>query len=300
MALIPLNTFKTKTAVLTTLKYNQAKCARDTALIIDSIASDLLYGGTTQTAFAAIQYWAQGNVKIPGEVFQTISAMQYAKEIALKALNDGFRYFIAVGGDGTINEVGSVLKNKDAVLGMIPMGSGNGLAKHIGMSTDIETAIMQLCDASESRIDTLTINDRFSVNVSGFGFDGYVAYKFNHHGKRGLSTYTKIGLTEYFRYPLQEFEITLDNQTKQVKKHMLVIANASQFGNAAIIAPTADLTDGKLELVAVELPPVLNIPGILYRLFSGKLKDNKYIQTYKCKSFIAKSNKPVHLPIFAI
>lgn len=221
----------------------------------------------------------------------------HAKEIALKALNEGFRYFIAVGGDGTINEVGSVLKNKDAVLGIIPMGSGNGLAKHIGMSTDIETAIMQLCDASESSIDTLTINDRFSVNVSGFGFDGYVAYRFNHHGKRGLSTYTKIGLTEYFRYPLQEFEITLDNQTKQVKKHMLVIANASQFGNAAIIAPTADLTDGKLELVAVELPPVLNIPGILYRLFSGKLKDNKYIQTYKCKSFVAKSNKPVHLHI---
>lgn len=88
MALIPLNTFKTKTAVLTTLKYNQAKCARDTALIIDSIASDLLYGGTTQTAFAAIQYWAQGNVKIPGEVFQTISAMQYAKEIALKIIKN--------------------------------------------------------------------------------------------------------------------------------------------------------------------------------------------------------------------
>ena len=86
MALIPLNTFKTKTAVLTTLNYNQAKCARDTALIIDSIASDLLYGGTTQTAFAAIQYWAQGQIKIPGEVFQTVSAMQYAKEIAIKII----------------------------------------------------------------------------------------------------------------------------------------------------------------------------------------------------------------------
>ena len=86
MALIPLNTFKTKTAVLTTLNYNQAKCARDTALIIDSIASDLLYGGTTQTAFAAIQYWAQGQIKIPGEVFQTVSAMEYAKEIAIKII----------------------------------------------------------------------------------------------------------------------------------------------------------------------------------------------------------------------
>ena len=84
MALIPLNTFKTKTAVLTTLKYNQAKCARDTGLMIDSIAFDLLFGGTTQTAFAAIQYWSQGTTKIPGEVFQTLSALQHAKEVAKK------------------------------------------------------------------------------------------------------------------------------------------------------------------------------------------------------------------------
>jgi YegS/Rv2252/BmrU family lipid kinase len=221
----------------------------------------------------------------------------HAKEIALKGLEEGVRYFIAVGGDGTINEVGSVLKGKDAALGIIPMGSGNGLAKHIGMSTDYYQAILQLCNAKENSIDTLTINNRFAVNVSGFGFDGYVAYRFNHHGKRGLSTYTKIGLTEYFKYPLQDFEISFDSQKKQVKKHMLVIANASQFGNAAIIAPTADLTDGIIEIVAVELPPVLNIPGILYRLFTGKLKDNKYIQTYKCKSFIARSNRPVHLHI---
>jgi len=235
------------------------------------------------------------------ELFQlTICQTEYgghAKEITSKGLEDGVRYFIAVGGDGTINEVGSVLKGKDAALGIIPMGSGNGLAKHIGMSTDYNQAILQLCNAKENSIDTLTINNRFAVNVSGFGFDGYVAYRFNHHGKRGLSTYTKIGLTEYFKYPLQEFEISFDNQKKQVKKHMLVIANASQFGNAAIIAPTADLTDGIIEIVAVELPPVLNIPGILYRLFTGKLKDNKYIQTYKCKSFIARSNKPIHLHI---
>jgi hypothetical protein len=84
MALIPLNTFKTKTSVLTTLKYNQAKCARDTGLIIDSIAFDLLYGGNTQTAFAAVQYWSQGKTKIPGEVFQTLAAMEHAKKVALK------------------------------------------------------------------------------------------------------------------------------------------------------------------------------------------------------------------------
>jgi hypothetical protein len=86
MALIPLNTFKTKTAVLSTLKYNQAKCARDTALIVDSIAYDLLFGGSTQTEFAAVQYWSQGVSKIDGEVFQTISALQHAKEVALQLI----------------------------------------------------------------------------------------------------------------------------------------------------------------------------------------------------------------------
>lgn len=86
MALIPLNTFKTKTAVLSTLKYNQAKCARDTALIVDSIAFDLLFGGSTQTEFAAVQYWSQGSSKINGEIFQTVSALQHAKEVALQLI----------------------------------------------------------------------------------------------------------------------------------------------------------------------------------------------------------------------
>lgn len=221
----------------------------------------------------------------------------HAKEIALKELERGAEFFFVIGGDGTINEVGSVLKGKNATMGIIPMGSGNGLAKHIGMSTDFNKAFHQLSNASVRLIDTLTINNQFAVNVSGFGFDGYVAYRFNHHGKRGLSTYTKIGLSEYFKYPLQEFELTFDNKSFKVKKHMLVIANASQFGNAAIIAPSANLEDGIIELVAVELPPALKIPGILYRLFTGKLKDNRYITTYKCKGFKARSNKPVHLHI---
>ena len=114
---------------------------------------------------------------------------------------------------------------------------------------------------------------------------------------RGISTYTKIGLTEFFKYPLQEFSITINEQTYTLKKHMLVIANASQFGNSAIIAPTANITDGKLELVAVQLPNLLRIPGTLYRLFKGQLKDNRFIQTFHCDSFIATSKNPVHLHI---
>ena len=110
MALIPLNTFKTKTAVLTTLKYNQAKCARDTGLIIDSIAYDLLFGGATQTAFAATQYWSQDEIKIPGEVFQTVSALQHAKEVAKKLVRNEVVYK-SIGNNETQNtglSVGSI------------------------------------------------------------------------------------------------------------------------------------------------------------------------------------------------
>ncbi|MFM7015011.1 MAG: diacylglycerol/lipid kinase family protein [Bacteroidota bacterium] len=222
---------------------------------------------------------------------------EHATEIVKKYLVEGIKNFIAIGGDGTINEIGAVLKNTDAILGIIPTGSGNGLAKHIGMSTNVEIAIKQLAIAETKSIDTLEINNHFAVNVSGFGFDGYVAYRFNHYGKRGLSTYTKIGLSEYFHYPLQNFEISINDQIINVKKHMLVIANASQFGNAAIIAPSANITDGILELVAVELPPLFKIPKVLYRLFTGRIKDDRNIQTYKCTSFKASSSKKVHLHI---
>ena len=221
----------------------------------------------------------------------------HAVELTREAVHQEYAAVIAVGGDGTVNEVASSLVGTNTCLGIIPAGSGNGLARHIGMNLNPHKGLMQLNTAKIEAIDSLKINDRFAVNVSGFGFDGYVAWLFNKSKKRGLSTYAKIGVQEYFRYPPADFKINIDGKDYEQSATMLVIANASQFGNAAVIAPRADLHDGLLDLVAVRRPGILHLPQMFFRLFNGTLKDNNYLKTYHCKKFTAIASRPLHLHI---
>ena len=221
----------------------------------------------------------------------------HAAEIAGKAVQEKMDVVVAAGGDGTVNEVASQLVHSNSALGIIPIGSGNGLARHMGYSMIIKKCLQQIAVSKIKKIDTLLINNRFGVNVSGFGFDGFVAWKFNNEGKRGLSNYTKIALREYAKYPSIHFELEGLPQPQFSNAHMLVIANASQFGNAAIIAPTAQLSDGLMDVVLVRKPSPLQLPSMFYRLFTGKLKDTDYIQSFKCKQFTATSDREIHLHI---
>jgi len=147
MALIPLNTFKTKTAVLTTLKYNQAKCSRDTGLIIDSIAFDLLFGGNTQTAFAAVQYWSQGVTEIPGEIFQTLSALEHAKEVSKKLVknqtviksvgnNVSQNTSLAAGSDAAVAVIDSEFELIMDIIKNGTAGTTNKIVSNTGIITD--------------------------------------------------------------------------------------------------------------------------------------------------------------------
>lgn len=228
---------------------------------------------------------------------QTTEYAGHASVLAKEAVSEGYSGVIAAGGDGTVNEVASQLTGTNTALGIIPAGSGNGLARHLGYALKYQNTLEQIAQAGLTRIDSLRINGQFAVNVSGFGFDGLVAWRFNHEGKRGLSNYTRIGMSEYFKYPVIHFTIEADGKKLEKDAHMLVIANASQFGNAAIIAPNARLDDGKIDLVMVHRPPVWQLPALFFRLFNGSLKDNHYIQTLPCRKFTAKSNRPVHLHI---
>lgn len=230
----------------------------------------------------------------------TITFTQYAghaTELAKQAVHNGYNAVIATGGDGTVNETGRGLVHTDVALGIIPTGSGNGLARHLGMSVNPVKAIRQLADAETEKIDSLLINNRFAVNVSGFGFDGYVAWLFNHSGKRGLSNYTKISMQEYFKYPPAEFEMSVNNRLMKLNGHMLVIANASQFGNAAVIAPKANLYDGKADFIHVSKPPLWLMPAFFLKLFTGKLSDNKYVHSISADEFYVKASRPLHLHI---
>lgn len=228
---------------------------------------------------------------------QTTEYPGHAAQLTAEAVQQGYAVVVAAGGDGTVNEVASALVHTPTALGIIPAGSGNGLARHLGYSLRYPTTLEQLSLAGTGKIDTLRINGQFAVNVSGFGFDGLVAWRFNKEGKRGISNYTRIALAEYFRYPSIRFDLEADGQRFSRTAHMLVIANASQFGNAAVIAPHASLNDGLLDLVMVHRPPLHALPGTFYRLFRGTLKDNRYIQTLRCASFTARSHRPVHLHI---
>ena len=228
---------------------------------------------------------------------QTTEYPGHAAKLSAEAAREGYAAVVAAGGDGTVNEVARELVFSDTALGIIPAGSGNGLARHLGYSLKYPHTLEQLSHAVPAKIDSLLINDKFAVNVSGFGFDGLVAWRFNHEGKRGLSSYTRIALTEYFTYPAINFHIQADGRSLEKEAHMLVIANASQFGNAAVIAPRAKLNDGKVDLVIVHRPPALTLPAMFYRLFTGKIRDNNFIQTIPCTSFTATSNRPVHLHI---
>ena len=230
------------------------------------------------------------------EINKTL-ARGHAIELAKEAALNNYHGVIAVGGDGTVNEVASSLLNSKTALGIIPMGSGNGLARHLKIPINPTKAIQYLLSSELKTIDTLKINNWFSVNVSGLGYDGYVAYLFDKAGKRGLSSYTKIGLREYFSYPIAGFEIEADEKSVNAQAHMVVIANASQFGNAAIISPRSNLQDGLMDVIIVKRPALIDLPLTFFRLFSGSLKPDKNIQMLQCKKLKVKASKALHLHV---
>lgn len=221
----------------------------------------------------------------------------HAAQLASEALSRGVDTLVAAGGDGTVNEVASRLVNTTARLGIIPLGSGNGLARQLGWSDKPEVALKQLHSSDTLKIDTLVLNGRFGVNVSGLGMDGYVAWRFNHEGHRGLSNYTRIALQEFFRYPAVRYTIRIGEKQMTRNAHMCVIANSPEFGNKALIAPRALLSDGLMDIVFVKRPPLHRLPGIMLRLFRGSLKDNAWIETLQTERISIKTDRPIHLHI---
>lgn len=175
----------------------------------------------------------------------------HATELAQGALQAGYKRVVAVGGDGTVNETARALVGTDAALGILPKGSGNGLARHLGISMQFRKALRQLFESDPIAIDTMTINGALSVNVSGIGFDGHVAALFGQNGKRGLWNYLRIVGKEYLRFEPFTFEMKPTHPAEPRRVFMLNFANSSQFGNDARIAPEASVRDGWMDVVAI-------------------------------------------------
>lgn len=185
--------------------------------------------------------------------------------------------FVAVGGDGTISTVANLLKNTDKILGIYPAGSGNGFARETHFKKDIAELLIKIEAKNSKEIDTFTVNDHFSVNVSGTGFDGKVAQLFEKTS-RGLINYIKVSLKTYFSFKPKVIKFEAKFSEYDGHYLMLNVANSRQFGNNAYIAPHASKSDGLAEIVLVKKFPFYYAPTFAYRLFTKNLVGNKYIK----------------------
>lgn len=207
-----------------------------------------------------------------------------ATELVNKRLLDHYRYFIAVGGDGTVNEIAKALINKDAILGIIPAGSGNGLARHLKIPIQPAKAIQLINKLNYSTIDYGTINSIPFFCTCGIGFDALIGEKFDKSIGRGLFNYIKSALVEYFHYKPEIYKITIDHKTKIERKAFLItFANSSQYGNNAFIAPRADICDGKHDITLIAPFRFYQAPSIGFRLFTGTIDQSPLILSRQAK-----------------
>ena len=218
-----------------------------------------------------------------------------ATRLSSEAVRDDIDAVVAVGGDGTVNECLIGLVKSNTALGVIPCGSGNGFAYHIGMSRIVEKAIVQLKDAKTETIDSCTANGAPFVNVSGIGFDAHIANLFAELKERGFINYAKLILKE-LSYKPQEYTLQYKGLDRKVKAFMISFANASQYGNNARISPMADVQDGLLDFVIVKDFPKWRIPVFLLKVFRGKTHLSKYVEIIQCqKMHISAKNTLLHL-----
>lgn len=208
------------------------------------------------------------------------------------AATNGFDYVVAVGGDGTINEVAQGLLDTATPMGILPRGSGNGLARHFGIPAYLPGAIDNLFTNTVIRMDTLTINNRLSLNVSGIGFDGHVANLFANRKIRGLFGYARLTVKELFNFSEFGSEITIDGKTSTAKAFIIAVANSSQYGNNIKVAPSASVCDGLLDLTIMRKVPLYNV-GFIYSFLKGKLEKSVLCDMVVATEALIKTSRPV-------
>jgi len=207
----------------------------------------------------------------------------HASQIAAVAVQDKVDVVVAIGGDGTINEIARSLVHTDTALGIIPCGSGNGLARHLRIPMEPKAAIDILNQGNNICIDYGKINNIPFFCTCGVGFDAFVSLKFADSGKRGLLTYLENTLHESLTYQPETYIIENEEGTVKHKAFLIACGNASQYGNNAYITPHASLTDGLMDITIMEPFTVLDVPSLSFQLFNKTLDQNSRIKTMRAK-----------------
>lgn len=212
--------------------------------------------------------------------------------LAEQAVGEAFDSVIAVGGDGTVNEVAKGLVHTSAKMGIIPKGSGNGLARHLGIPVMANHALKCLFTSQVISMDTFRINGKLSVNVSGIGFDGHIANLFGADKKRGLQGYTKLVLHEFMQFPEFDARMIVGGNEMKRKAFVIAVANSSQYGNNARIAPAASVCDEVLNVSILKKIPPYRL-DLIYSFFSGTIDQSAYCETLRIRDAIIELKVPM-------
>ncbi len=209
--------------------------------------------------------------KIPFEIIYTNAAGNYGF-LKNRIINEKITDIVICGGDGSVNAVSSELAGMDVNTGIIPMGSGNGLALCAGIPVSAEKALDVIVKGNASYVDGFYLNGLFSCMLCGLGFDARVAHEFAQQPERGLATYIRISLRNFFNGKTYPFVLSVNGQTFSAEAYFISIANSNQFGNNFTIAPKASLSDGLLDIVVVKKTSKLLLPFYLFGQLKGWYK----------------------------
>ena len=202
------------------------------------------------------------------------------QQMAAEAIAENYDGVIAVGGDGTVNGVAAALRGSRVALGIVPCGSGNGLARHLQIPVNVEKSLAIINAGNIEDFDYCTVNGRPFFCTCGMGFDAQVAERFSREGRRGPVTYLKSAFMEYVKFHHEQYRIEINGVTMFEKAFVIACANASQYGNNAYIAPKASMRDGLIDVVVIHpfMPIVAPIVGL--KLFTRNIDKDINISTY--------------------
>jgi diacylglycerol kinase (ATP) len=239
------------------------------------------------------KYFDDGE-NLPTIVFS--DGINHARLIAKEAVGK-FDLIVAVGGDGTVNEVASALTGTDTILGIIPFGSGNGLSRFLTIPMETEKAIASLLTGPTEIIDSGTLNGKPFFNMAGMGFDAHISKVFSGNKTRGFFNYIKSSFLEFTRYKVQNYALDIDGVKYQREAFMLSFANSSQYGNNAHISPNASVQDGLLDVCFIAKFPFWRLPEMGIRMVTKTSHLTKYVEIIRGKHIIVTREipGPVHI-----
>ena len=217
--------------------------------------------------------------------------IHHGTEIAREAVDQGYHCVVAVGGDGSVNDVAQGLKDSGVTMGIIPCGSGNGLARSLKIPLSPASAIKLLNQRNEHFIDSIVINDKYiSVNAAGVGFDAYIARLMKAAKTRGFAAYTNLILREYASYQSNSYRLTVDGRTLERSAWFIAVANGRQFGYNLSVAPKANLSDGLIDISIIDKIPLDHILITAPMAFMNLLDHSQHAEMFRAKELVIEGN----------